>query len=350
MSKKKTLKEKDIKHENGPCWVADESDAYVVYQISLSGTHSIADSAYSHDADGLSIAKARCDYLAKRKTKNPKKAVSMKMRNPEGLFIVSKTYEIVTPESAEEGDVEERGFEFENTKMTLAEVLYEVKDLGSHVVQRDGSTRISLYGQGESVDYRTGDTTTYALHIRGPSRAISRLEDILVPGQPRKRASADKRERGIIKWFGKTKGFGFIASSSVDRDIFFHYADIRDWEDLLETELDGREVEFTIEDTMKGPIARDIKVLRITRKNPSSRRDSQTYTYHFHEERGEWSARVDDEDGNTVWNARSSDEEDGEFWPARDGFMRHIEDTRGLEKYLKSLEILPMSADLVMGD
>ena len=276
--------------------------------------------------------------------------MSRKMRNPEGLFIVSKTYEIVTPESAEEGDAEERGFEFENTKMTLAEVLSEVRDLGSHHVQSNRSTQISLYGQGEYVDYSTGDTKTYALHIRGPSRAISRLEDILVPGRSRKRASADKRERGIIKWFGKTKGFGFIASSSVDRDIFFHYADIRDWEDLLETELDGREVEFTIEDTMKGPIARDIKVLRITRKNPSSRRDSQTYTYHFHEERGDWWAYVEDEEGNTVWEARAEDEEDGEFWPARDGWMRDAGDTRGLEKYLKSLEILPMSADLVMGD
>lgn len=60
----KALKEKDIKYENGAFWIADERDAYTVYRTGI--TVSTSDSSYSHDADGLSIAQARCDYLAKR--------------------------------------------------------------------------------------------------------------------------------------------------------------------------------------------------------------------------------------------------------------------------------------------
>ena len=59
------LKEKDIIHEAGDYWVADEGSAFTVYKIGV--THSTSDSSYEHDPDGLSIAKARCDYLAKPK-------------------------------------------------------------------------------------------------------------------------------------------------------------------------------------------------------------------------------------------------------------------------------------------
>ena len=57
--------EKDIKHQNGKCWVLDEKDSYGVYIDGI--THATSDSHYYHTADGLSIAIARCDYLAKRK-------------------------------------------------------------------------------------------------------------------------------------------------------------------------------------------------------------------------------------------------------------------------------------------
>lgn len=60
----KRLKESDIKHENGAYWVADTGDAYTVFQNGV--THSTSDSAYKRNADGLSIAIARCNYLAKR--------------------------------------------------------------------------------------------------------------------------------------------------------------------------------------------------------------------------------------------------------------------------------------------
>lgn len=58
------MTEEDIIHENGRFWVGRECDAYVVYRSG--STHSVSDSAYAKTPDGLSIACARCDYLAKR--------------------------------------------------------------------------------------------------------------------------------------------------------------------------------------------------------------------------------------------------------------------------------------------
>lgn len=62
------MRECDILHENGSYWVGRERAAYVVYKTGV--VCSVSDSAYAKTPDGLSIAKARCDYLAKReKTK-----------------------------------------------------------------------------------------------------------------------------------------------------------------------------------------------------------------------------------------------------------------------------------------
>lgn len=59
------MREADIMHENGDFWVGRERTAYVVYRSGV--THSVSESAYAKTPDGLSIAKARCDYLAKNK-------------------------------------------------------------------------------------------------------------------------------------------------------------------------------------------------------------------------------------------------------------------------------------------
>lgn len=56
--------ERDIKHEAGRFWVGDTKDSYTVYEEGI--THSEPDSSYAHNEDGLSIAIARCNYLAKR--------------------------------------------------------------------------------------------------------------------------------------------------------------------------------------------------------------------------------------------------------------------------------------------
>ena len=59
-----TKMERTIAHENGDFWVCAGSSQYTVYRCGI--THSKADSSYTKDADGLSLAIARCNYLAKR--------------------------------------------------------------------------------------------------------------------------------------------------------------------------------------------------------------------------------------------------------------------------------------------
>ncbi len=58
------MRESDIMHERGSFWVGRERRnggvQYTVYKTGF--THSVSDSAYLD----LSIAIARCDYLAKR--------------------------------------------------------------------------------------------------------------------------------------------------------------------------------------------------------------------------------------------------------------------------------------------
>ena len=55
------VKESQIVHEAGRAWVARLSDSYVVFVCGV--THSVSDSFYAKDVDGLSIAIARANYL-----------------------------------------------------------------------------------------------------------------------------------------------------------------------------------------------------------------------------------------------------------------------------------------------
>lgn len=54
------MNESDIIHECGVYWVLKERDRYTVFKAGL--THSVSDSSYPGDADGLSLAIARCNY------------------------------------------------------------------------------------------------------------------------------------------------------------------------------------------------------------------------------------------------------------------------------------------------
>ena len=59
------MREQDVLHENGPAFVVRTANSYDVLVNKI--THSELDSAYHKTGDGLSIAKARADYLAKRR-------------------------------------------------------------------------------------------------------------------------------------------------------------------------------------------------------------------------------------------------------------------------------------------
>ena len=57
---------------------------------------------------------------------------------------------------------------------------------------------------------------------------------------------------GTVKWFNRTKGYGFIAREGGD-DVFVHYSDIQ--ADGFRNLEEGDRVEFSVESSPKGPHA-----------------------------------------------------------------------------------------------
>jgi len=66
------------------------------------------------------------------------------------------------------------------------------------------------------------------------------------------------RERGHVKWFNATKGYGFI-SRDEGGDVFVHFSAIQGTG--YRTLDEGEEVEFEVEQTPKGPQAVNVSRL-----------------------------------------------------------------------------------------
>jgi cold shock protein len=64
-----------------------------------------------------------------------------------------------------------------------------------------------------------------------------------------------ERIQGTVKWFNSSKGFGFIAREG-GKDVFVHFSAIsmEGYKNLAE----GDKVEFSIEDSPKGPQAANV--------------------------------------------------------------------------------------------
>jgi len=69
----------------------------------------------------------------------------------------------------------------------------------------------------------------------------------------------DGRTLGTVQWFSRVKGYGFVRPDGEEEDVFVHYSAIRGegYRNLNE----GQRVEFTVEDTPKGPQAVDVEGL-----------------------------------------------------------------------------------------
>lgn len=64
-----------------------------------------------------------------------------------------------------------------------------------------------------------------------------------------------ERERGKVKWFNNTKGYGFIERAQGE-DIFVHYSAIN--AEGYKTLKEGQEVEFTVQQGAKGLQAENV--------------------------------------------------------------------------------------------
>jgi CspA family cold shock protein len=61
---------------------------------------------------------------------------------------------------------------------------------------------------------------------------------------------------GIVKWFNNKKGYGFI-NEEEGRDIFVHFSSIS--MDGYKSLNEGEHVEFDIEESDRGPEAKNVK-------------------------------------------------------------------------------------------
>lgn len=69
------------------------------------------------------------------------------------------------------------------------------------------------------------------------------------------------RKRGVVKWFSRLKGYGFISPENGEHEVFVHYSAIEGegYRNLYE----GDPVEYVEIDMGKGPQARQVNPLRI---------------------------------------------------------------------------------------
>ena len=68
------------------------------------------------------------------------------------------------------------------------------------------------------------------------------------------------RKRGVVKWFSRIKGYGFILPEQGEDEVFVHYSAIEGegYRNLYE----GDHVEYMEVDVGKGPQARNVNALR----------------------------------------------------------------------------------------
>ena len=67
-----------------------------------------------------------------------------------------------------------------------------------------------------------------------------------------------EKEKGTVKWFNGSKGYGFIERES-GGDVFVHFNEIKG--DGFKTLNEGDSVEFVLTQGQKGPAASDVSVI-----------------------------------------------------------------------------------------
>lgn len=80
------------------------------------------------------------------------------------MILISKTYEVITEESAEQGEAEERGFEFEDVEYSFRELVELMRECGEASSKPSSGSIyewLTCYGD---MDMHDGSYTNYSLH------------------------------------------------------------------------------------------------------------------------------------------------------------------------------------------
>lgn len=126
----------------------------------------------------------------------------------------------------------------------------------SLVIAAIASTLTSLLLAGELIDPRLAiaffvATTATALIVgSAPAAPSPRTNNASAPTP-----NDGTRERGTVKWFNISKGFGFIVKDDGE-EIFVHFRSIRG--EGRRGLRDGQSVSFIVTDSDKGPQAEDV--------------------------------------------------------------------------------------------
>ena len=64
--------------------------------------------------------------------------------------------------------------------------------------------------------------------------------------------------KGTVKWFNESKGFGFITPADGGNDVFVHFSSIQG--DGFKTLAEGQAVSFELQQGPKGPQAANVTV------------------------------------------------------------------------------------------
>jgi len=96
-------------------------------------------------------------------------------------ILIRTSYETVTPESAEEGDAADRGWEDEEGEQfeSVEDAIEWLKRKG---VQHASSSHFHpgiWYSSGEDQDFGTGETTTYSFHLTADEKVQKAIYDAL---------------------------------------------------------------------------------------------------------------------------------------------------------------------------
>ena len=82
------------------------------------------------------------------------------------------------------------------------------------------------------------------------------------PSAPKSSALTEIQATGVVKWFDRTRGVGFITQDSGRADAFVHYSNIDSGAPGQKNLWEGERVRYDVADEGRGPQARKIRVIR----------------------------------------------------------------------------------------